>query len=76
VYTPYSCFPFRSWWRLLLVSTMFWTIRVRFRLSQADAGVHPTRWAVAMSTPYTHSISVRMLFYVFIFQHQRFDQSF
>jgi hypothetical protein len=34
VYTPYralySCFPFRSWWRFLLVSAMFWTIRVHF----------------------------------------------
>jgi hypothetical protein len=34
VYIPYralcSCFPFSSWWRFLLVSVMFWMIRVHF----------------------------------------------
>jgi hypothetical protein len=75
LYTPYSCCPFRNWWRVFLVFTTFWMIRVRFGLSLTDAGVHPARWAVAMSTLHIHSIGVRMLFYdVFIFQPQRFNQ--
>jgi hypothetical protein len=26
----YSCLPFRSWWRFLLVSAMFWMIKSPF----------------------------------------------
>jgi hypothetical protein len=68
VYTPYSCFPFRNWWRFLLVSTTFWMIRVRFGLWPTDTGVHPTRWAVVMRTLRTHNNGVRYSI--------RFDQSF
>jgi hypothetical protein len=40
-YRPlYSWFPFRSW-RFLLVSVMFWTIRVHFRLLPTDTKVQP-----------------------------------
>jgi hypothetical protein len=81
VYTPYrtlySCFPFRSWRKFLLVSTMFWTIRVHFGLSPTNAGVHPARQAMAVSTPRTRSMTasrVRMLFGVFLFQPQGQNQ--
>jgi hypothetical protein len=61
VYTPYSepysCFPCRIWWRFLLVSAMFWTIRVHFGLSPTDAGVHPTSRALVVSTPRTRSMT-------------------
>jgi hypothetical protein len=49
VYAPYSCFPFRSWWRVLLVSAMFWTIRVHLGLWPTDAR--------AMSTPRTRFVT-------------------
>jgi hypothetical protein len=41
VYTPTSCFPFRTWWRFFLVSSVFWGVGVHFGLSQTDAGVRP-----------------------------------
>jgi hypothetical protein len=44
VYTPneelYSCFRVSNWWRSLLVSSIFWTIKVHFEISPTDAGVH------------------------------------
>jgi hypothetical protein len=46
VCTPYmalcSFFPFRTWWKFLLMSAIFWMInRVCFELSPTDAEVHP-----------------------------------
>jgi hypothetical protein len=65
VYMPYralySYFPFRSWWRFLLVSTMFRTIRVHLKLSPTDAGVHFTKQAMAMSTLHTRSMKTSVL---------------
>jgi hypothetical protein len=47
VYSPhgalYICFLFRSWCRFLMVSAMFWTIRVHFGLSPTDAEANPAR---------------------------------
>jgi hypothetical protein len=87
VYTPYralyGCFPFRSWWRFLLLSAMFWTIWVHFLLSQTDAGVHPARWAMAIYTPRTFYMipsgsgcCCMVLSYSNIRDSVRFDQSF
>jgi hypothetical protein len=51
------------------VSAIFLTITAHFGLSPTDAGVHPTRRAMAVST------RVNMLLYgVFVFQTQRFSQ--
>jgi hypothetical protein len=45
VYTPYraphSYFPSRSWWTVLLVAAIFWTIRFRFGLPPTNAGYIP-----------------------------------
>jgi hypothetical protein len=61
VYTPYrvlyTYFPFRSWWRFLLVSAMFWTIRVCFGLWPTNAGVQPAKRAIVVSTPHTRSMT-------------------
>jgi hypothetical protein len=80
VYTPYralySCFYCNNWWRFLLVSAMFYTIRVNFRLSPTDAGVHPPRRPMAMSTPvymFHNTIGVRMFCGVPVFQTQIFN---
>jgi hypothetical protein len=48
VYTPYRQL-YRSW-RFLLVSIMFWTVRVHFRLLLADTKLHPTKWALVVSS--------------------------
>jgi hypothetical protein len=72
----YSCFHFSNWWRVLLVSAMLLMIRVNFGLSLTDAGVHPARQAMAMSTLYTCSIisfGIRMLYGVPVFKPQRFN---
>jgi hypothetical protein len=53
----YSCFSFRNWRRSLLVSTMFWAIRVHFAHLLSDAGVHPPRQAMVVNTPYTRSMT-------------------
>jgi hypothetical protein len=86
VYTPYralySCFPFRSWCPFLLVSAMFWMNRVHFGLSPTDAGVHPSRRPMAVSTPRPLSVTAsasgccRMFFYSNLTDSVRFDQSF
>jgi hypothetical protein len=44
-------------WRYLLVSAMFWTIRVHFVLSTTDARVHPARRAIMASIPHTGSMT-------------------
>jgi hypothetical protein len=87
VYTPYralySWFPFRSWWRFLLVSAMFWTIRVHVGISPTDAGVQPARREMALSARRTRSMKASasgcycMAFsYSNLRDSARFDNSF
>jgi predicted permease len=53
---PYSCFPFTSCWRFLLVYAVFWMVGAHFGLSPNDARVYPARRAMAVSTLRTVSL--------------------
>jgi hypothetical protein len=75
-------FPFRSWWRFLLVSAMFRTIRVHLEFSPTNSGAYPATQAVMVSIPLTISLtaSASGCYMVFSFANlkdlTRFEQSF
>jgi hypothetical protein len=47
----YSRFPFRSWWRFLLVFAMFWTTGVHFGIPPTDARVDHAKGGKFFSIP-------------------------
>jgi hypothetical protein len=73
VYTPYrelySCFPYSTWWRFLLVSVIFWIFRVYLGLQQTEAVVNLAgRGNEDTTYTFHNSLGIRMLYGISVFQ--------
>jgi hypothetical protein len=71
----YSCFPFISRWRILLVSAMISMIRSRFAFSLIDAKVHAAKRARAGNIPRTRSMTAPVWGCSMVFSNYNFRVS-